>query len=189
MKARRKLAQLCLASSISLLLLATSLQAQSSTAAPSAPPEQSTAAPKVAFVNFPEALQATAEVKGGIQKIQQFVDQKNQESDQRLEAINKLREQLNQSLLDKPADAERDLQKLEVDFRRFQEDTQSEINRRRTELFQEHSPKMVVVVNELAAEGDYDIIFAIDSDILYVDDSLNLTQQAIARYDAKYPAQ
>lgn len=150
-------------------------------------PAQGQTPPKIAFVNFAQALQETAEVKARVVEIQAFVSEKNQESDNRLDAINALRARLNEGSAENPQQAQRELQRLEVDFQRFQEDTQAAITTRRNTLFQQHTPKMQIVIRELAEAGNYDVIFAIDPDIVYIDPSLDLTEQATARYDSKHP--
>ncbi len=143
--------------------------------------------PKVVFVDFTEALQTVAEVKAQIAVIEQFIDSKNQESDKRIDAINQLREQLNQGGGTDPESVSKQLERLETEFNRFQEDTQAEISTRRDALFRAHSDKLQKVIDEFAREGNYQIIFPIDSEVAYMDESLILTSQIVARYDLKYP--
>ena len=143
--------------------------------------------PKVGFINFNEALQTIAEVKARIAIVEQFVESKNQESDTQIDAINKLRDQIN---LGTGIDLEavtKQLAVLETDFRRFQEDTQAEISSRRDVLFQTYAEKLQKVIEEFAREGNYQVIFPIDSEVAYMDENLILTSQIVARYDSKYP--
>jgi len=142
---------------------------------------------KVGFVDFAEALQTIAEVKARIAVVEQFVESKNQESDTRIDAINTLRDQINQSTATDLAAVTTRLGTLETDFRRFQEDTQAEISGRRDVLFETYAEKLQKVIDEFAREGNYQIIFPIDSEVAYMDQSLILTSQIVALYDSKYP--
>ncbi|HSR67986.1 MAG TPA: OmpH family outer membrane protein [Acidobacteriota bacterium] len=151
-------------------------------------------AEKMGFLSFRGALQATNEVKAQIADIQKFVDEKNTESTQKIDAINSLQEEINakaRSLNSETLEEMRTrLERLRTDLKRFQEDTQREINRRRDRLFQTYGPKLQAVINEYAQANSYSVIFLTDEQSFgYIDPQWELTEEVAAAYNEKHPAQ
>ncbi len=147
---------------------------------------------KIGFVHFRDALQGTNEAKAEIDTVQQYVDQKNQESGQRFDELNRLREELRTKGRTLNAGALETLQSQildrETDLKRFQEDTQRDINQRRDAIFRKYGQKLQQVITEYAQANGYDVIFLLDQfQFAYLDPSLILTEPVIAAYNQKHP--
>lgn len=147
---------------------------------------------KIGFVHFRNAMQGTNEAKAEIDQVQQFVDQKNQESNQRFEKLNQLREELRTKGRTLNADAlaqlQSEAQNTETELKRFQEDTQNEINRRRDAIFRKYGQKLQGVVNEYAQANGYDVVFLLDQfQYAYLDPTIDITEPVVAAYNQKYP--
>ncbi|HSR52999.1 MAG TPA: OmpH family outer membrane protein [Acidobacteriota bacterium] len=148
---------------------------------------------KVGFLNFQQTLQATNEVKQAIAEVQKWVDEKNQESTQKIEAINSLQEEISakaRSLNSETLAEMRDrLEKMRTDLKRFQEDTQNEINRRREELFRTYGPKLQTVINEYAQANGFSAVFLTDQQNFgYINPQWDLTAAVAEAYNQKHPA-
>ncbi|MEE8584129.1 MAG: OmpH family outer membrane protein [Acidobacteriota bacterium] len=148
---------------------------------------------KIGFIHFRDALQGTHEAKAEIDQVQQYVEQKNQESNQLFEGLNRLREELRTKGRTLNADAlgelQSQIQSKETALKRFQEDTQRDINQRRDAIFRKYGQKLQQVVTEYAQANGYDVIFLLDQfQYAYLDPALVLTEPVIAAYDQKYPA-
>ncbi len=147
---------------------------------------------KIGFVHFRDALQGTREAKAEIDQVQLYVDQKNQESGQLFEELNRLRDELRtkgRTLNDNALSAlQNQIQVKETALKRFQEDTQRDINQRRDGIFRKYGQKLQEVVTEYAQANGYDVIFLLDQfQYAYLDPALVLTDPVIAAYDQKYP--
>ncbi len=147
---------------------------------------------KIGFMHFRQALQETNEVKAEIARVLQFVEEKNAESNRRLEELNGLREQLSAAGGTSDSQAleplQTQVQKAETELKRFQEDTQEEIDRRRDSIFRTYGQKLHDLATEYAQTNGYTAVFLLDSsEYGYLDESVDLTKDIIAAYNQKYP--
>ncbi len=147
---------------------------------------------KFGFVHFAEALQSVDEVKAEIDVVQQFVEEKNQENKAKTDELAKLREDLANKARTLNADAQSELQRSiqdkETTFKRFWEDTRREIEQRRNAIFAKYGPKMQEIIKNYAEQNGFQVIFLLDQlDVGYVDDSLDITEQVVAAYNAEHP--
>ena len=70
---------------------------------------------------------------------------------------------------------------------RFQEDIQVEITRRRDEILANENGKIQNIIGEYAREHGFSVIFLRSEVQIYVDPSLDITQDIIGVYDERYP--
>ncbi|MDA2937257.1 OmpH family outer membrane protein [Acidobacteria bacterium AH-259-A15] len=154
-------------------------------------PTESQAGLKIGFVDGLQVLYGTEEGKQEISKIQEFMEEKQKGYDSRRMELERLREQLEtqQRTLNPQtqADMQRTLDEKDRALRRFQEDTQVEINRRRDELLGRMTDKSQVIINEYAQKNNFRAIFLRGESQVYVDLSLDLTGEIIRIYNERYP--
>ncbi len=146
---------------------------------------------KIGFLNFSLAMQATDEAKAEIDEIQKFMEAKQTESDTRFNEVARLKEDLNvksRSLNPEAlGDLQRQVEDSEIALRRFQQDTQNQINQRRDSVLQKFGPKMQAVINEFAQSNGFAVIFLLDSvQYGYFDPSLDLTDQISKIYNQRH---
>lgn len=147
---------------------------------------------KLGFVSSIEVLYGTQEGQEKIGHVQTFIEEKQAEFDQRQEELQRLRSQIEAQRrtlnLQTLTDMQRQIDEKDRALRRFQEDTQFEINRRRDEILQSMERKIQQVITEFAQQGGYSAIFLRDDSQIYVAPSLDVTAEIVRLYDEKYPA-
>lgn len=145
----------------------------------------------IGFVNSLQVLYGTERGKQDIAKVEQFIAEQQQQYDSRRLELERQKEQFEtqQRTLNPQTRVEMQ-RKIEEDdraLRRFQEDTQVEINRRREEILGTMSQQIQVIINDYAREQKLGMIFLRNESQLYVDPSLDLTQEIIRIYNERYP--
>ncbi|MEE8349917.1 MAG: OmpH family outer membrane protein, partial [Acidobacteriota bacterium] len=143
------------------------------------------------FVSGLDILYGTQTGQQQIVEVQAFMEEKQKEYDALRMDLERLRERFETQQLTLNAQTRAQMQRdIEVDDRnmkRFQEDTQVEITRRRDEILSSENGKIQNIINEYAQENDFSVIFMRDETQIYVDPSLDLTQEIIRVYDERYP--
>lgn len=169
------------------LMAATGLGTMVAVMALSAPASAQTEGLKVGIFNADRILQ---ESQAGQQALAQF----NQLSNQRLEEfqaqqseLDQLRQQL---LAAAPGSAEagqlnRQLEDKTLMMQRLQQDVQNELAQRQDELTGGITQRMAQIIEELGSEQSFSMIInLVQSGIVYADDSIDITDEIIARLDA-----
>lgn len=146
---------------------------------------------KIGFVNTLEVLYGTEEGKQEIAKVEQFIQEKQQIFDTRSAELQKLQEQFaNQQRTlnaETRSEMQRQIEEKDRELKRFQEDTQLDINRRRDELLNRMSEKIRVVIEEFAQKNGFGAVFLRDQTQPYVNPELDITQEIIRIYNEKHP--
>ncbi len=146
---------------------------------------------KIAVVNFAQVLEGTDEAQKEIGNVRTFIDDKQREHDTQAAELEQLKTQYTQQqrTLNEETRAEMELTitDKETKLRRFQEDTQREIDVRRNALFKRLTDKLQPVINEYAMKAGYQAIFFLDQVQGYFSPSLNVTQEIIRAYNERYP--
>ncbi len=178
-----------------LLLLSGSVypQAKSAVPATTTPTVAFNPAPaRLGFINLERALTDVAEGKQLFGELQGYIDKKNKE----LEAMqgditrkeNQLRTQTSTLSDDAKAGLQREIEEQRTRLARFQEDTAKDIERRQNANITKIGQKMQPLIQEFAKEQNLSSVIVWSPQIYaYVDESLNVTDVIIKRYDAKYP--
>ncbi|MBI4445651.1 MAG: OmpH family outer membrane protein [Acidobacteria bacterium] len=153
--------------------------------------QETTTFPKIGFVNTLEVLYGTEEGKKEIGTVEQFMSEKQKEFESKGTELEKLREQfINQQRTLNPEtrnEMQRNIEERDKEIKRFQEDTQLEINRRRDALLEKMSEKIQRIITEFAEKNKFSIIFLRDQSQPYVAASLDVTQEIIKIYNERYP--
>ena len=146
---------------------------------------------KIGFVLFSRVLETTEEAKVEIQQVQSFVSAKQSESDTMQTDLNNLKQTLaNQQRSLNPetvAEMTTNIADKETELKRFNEDVQRDIDKRRNALFGRLSKKIQDIVNEYARENEFGAILYLDQLQGYFDPSLDLTQTIIDIYNQQNP--
>lgn len=184
----RRVHFLCAASLLSMALA----WAQSAPAPAEA--QQSQAGPPAGKFGFIETLRIVYETEEGkveIAKVQEFINKKQSEFDAKKNDLEKLSEQyqnqqrnLNPETRD---EMEKTIQTKDKDLKRFQEDTQAEIDRQRDGILGKLGQKVQDLIDDYARENGYAAIFVRAQTQAYVAPSLDITDEIIKRYNQKYP--
>lgn len=154
-------------------------------------PTVATGGLKIGFVNTLEVLYGTEEGKQQIGKIEQYMGDKQKEGDVKTSELEKLKEQFasQQRTLNPETRAEmqREIEERDRQLKRFQEDTQLDINRRRDELLGKMSEKIQGIIDEHASKNGFGAVFLRDQSQVYVSAALDITGEIIKIYNEKYP--
>lgn len=135
-----------------------------------------------------------AESVAGQQALAQF----NQLRDQRMTELQAQQDQITalrqQGLAAQPGSAEaaqlqRQMEDRTVQFQRLQEDVQNELTMRQNELTGGITEMVGGIIDKMGEELSFSLIFnAIQSGLVYVDETIDITDEIIQRLDALNPA-
>ncbi len=177
------------------LMLAAAALAQAPASSASQASQQKPTGPAPSKLGFIESLRVvyeTDEGKNEISKVQEFINKKQSEYDAKKVDLDKLTEQYqNQQRNLNPetrAEMEKTIAAKNTELKRFQEDTQAEIDRQRDAILGKLGQKIQSLIDEFARENGYGVIFVRGQEQTYVNASLDVTDEIIKRYNQKYPA-
>jgi Skp family chaperone for outer membrane proteins len=184
-------------------------QAPPQTPAPAAPPAQPAPAPapqppaafpqgaKIAIVNLQQIAQLSNEGKASTARVQALITKKQAEAAAKAKQLQDNQNKLAQggTLLNDAArgQLEKEIEKLQVEADRFQQDAQAEITELQTELQGDFQQKLFPILNDMVKEkGLHILLSAADSGVIAIEPGIDLTAEAIKRFDtatgAKPPA-
>ncbi|HEY2930169.1 MAG TPA: OmpH family outer membrane protein [Acidobacteriota bacterium] len=171
------------------LLLA---QAPGPSATQASPKPAGPAPTKIGFIDSLRIVYETDEGKNEISKVQEFINKKQSEYDTKKTDLDKLSEQYqNQQRTLNPetrGEMEKAIQSRETELKRFQEDTQAEIDRQRDGILGKLGQKIQTLIDDYARENGFAAIFVRSQNQTYVAPSLDITDEVIRRYNTKFPA-
>jgi Skp family chaperone for outer membrane proteins len=172
--------------------------AQAPAQTPAEPPAQAAPAPqppaafpqgaKIAIVNLQQIAQLSNEGKASTAKVQALITKKQAEAAAKAKQLQDSQNKLAQggTLLNDAArgQLEKEIEKLQVDADRFQQDAQAEITDLQTQLQGDFQQKLFPVLNEMVREkGLHMLLSAADSGVIAVEPGIDLTAEAIKRFD------
>jgi len=146
---------------------------------------------KVAVIDFQRAVLGTAEIKKAQADLEANF-RPRQEAMQKLEReLQQIQTQLQTMAGKLTPQAEADLRaqgaRKEREYQRMGEDLQQDVDRERNDILQKAGRQMREIISKLAIDKGMDVV--VDSvNTLYFRNALDLTNDAIAAYDAAYPA-
>ncbi len=171
---------------ISLLSVATATAlAQTSEA------EKAQAGPKIGFIDSLQIINGTEDGKQQIAEVEQFIEDKQEEYNSRRQDLERQTEQFEAQQRTLNTQTRLEMQrKIEEDdrvLRRFQEDTQVEIDRMRNAILERLSEQIQVIIDEFAQEQQLGMLFLREETQIYIDPALDFTQDIIRIYNQRYP--
>lgn len=176
------------------------LWAQAPTSAPAKPAEpvaaMQAAGFKLGFLDLERALLQVEEGKKEFGDLEKFVRDKEGEAKSRQDAVENLRKQLaaqDKNLKeDAKAQMQRDIEGKMTELDRFTQDTQREIDSRRTAAINKIGAKMQPIINALAKDQSYSaiLVYSPNSPLYaYIDlEKFDVTNAVIERYNKTAPA-
>jgi Skp family chaperone for outer membrane proteins len=174
--------------------------AQAAAQQPAAPPP-ATAAPapqppaafpqgaKIALVNLQQIAQLSVDGKASTAKVQALITKKQNEAAAKAKQLQDNQAKLQQSgaLMNDTARAqlEKEIERQQVDQQRFEQDAQAEVMELQTQLQGEFQEKLFPILNQMVLEKGLHLLFsAADAGIIAADPGIDLTLEAIKRFDA-----
>jgi len=164
--------------------------AQAAPAPPPAPPAPFPTGAKIAFVNLQQIANLSAEGKSLTAKVQQLMQKKQTEAQTKQKALADAQQKLQQSgtlLSDAARSAlEKDVERMNVEGQRFQQDAQAEINELSQQLQSEFQQKLFPILDQLVKEHDLHLLLsAADAGIVAGNPGIDLTMEAVKKLDEK----
>ena len=163
--------------------------AQTQPAPAAQPPAPFPQGAKVGLVNLQQIASLSAEGKASTARVQTLITKKQAEAAAKAKTLqdNQTKLQTGGALLNDAARAqlEKDIERQTVETDRFQQDAQAEITELQTQLQAEFQQKLFPVLNQLVQEkGLHVLLSASDAGVIIADPAIDLTLEAITRFDA-----
>ena len=164
--------------------------AQAAAATPPPPPAPFPAGAKIAFVNLQQIANQSAEGKALTAKVQALMQKKQNDAQSKQKALADAQQKLQSSgaLMSEAArDAlAKDIERMNVEGQRFQQDAQSEINELSQQLQTEFQQKLFPILDSLVKEHDLHLLLsAADAGIVAGNPGIDLTMEAVKKLDER----
>jgi len=145
---------------------------------------------KIAYVNLQLIANQSAEGKALTAKVQALMQKKQNEAQTKSKALADAQQKLAQSsaLMSETARAalEKDIERMNVEGQRFQQDAQAEINELSQQLQSEFQQKLFPILYALVKEHDLHLLLsAADAGIVAGNAGIDLTMEAVRKLDER----
>jgi len=164
--------------------------------APQPPPPQPPApfpqGAKIGFVDFQRVAQESVEGQNSTAKINALVQKKQAEGQEKAKQLQTNQQKLQQGggVLSDAARSqlEKDIERLQREGERFQQDAQAEINELQQELQLEFQKKLTPLIQQLAQEKGLQMLLSrAESGVVWWDPGVDLTNELVKKLDAGTP--
>jgi len=157
------------------------------------PPPPFPAGAKIGFVNLQQVANLSGEGKISTGKVQALMAKKQTEAQTKSKALADAQAKLQSSagILSDAARAqlEKDIERMNVEGQRFQQDAQAEINELSQQLQNEFQQKLFPVLEAVSKEKGIQVLLsAADAGVVWAEPGLDLTLDAVRKLDAMAPA-
>jgi outer membrane protein len=157
---------------------------------PPTPPAPFPAGAKVAYVNLQQIANLSVEGKNLTAKVQALMQKKQTEAQAKSKALADAQQKQAQggALLSDAARAalEKDIERMNVEGQRFQQDAQAEINELSQQLQSEFQQKLFPILDLVAKEKGIDLLLsAADAGMVWAAPGLDLTMDAVRKLDER----
>jgi Skp family chaperone for outer membrane proteins len=157
-------------------------------AAPPSAPAPFPAGAKIAFVNLQQVANLSGEGKISTGKVQALMAKKQTEAQSKSKALADAQAKLQSSggILSETARAqlEKDIERMNVEGQRFQQDAQAEINELSQQLQSEFQQKLFPVLEQVSKEKGIQVLLsAADAGVVWAEAGLDLTLDAVKKLD------
>lgn len=149
---------------------------------------------KIAVIESERIVAESAEGRAALESLRELREQKMEEGQRLQQEITSLRQRIDEGGNALSEDRRDELRKEYEDkviaFRRFQDDADRELSKRRDETLAKIEKEVLEVIHEIGREGDYTIIMnKFQSGLVYADDAIDITDQVVERFNARQEAQ
>jgi Skp family chaperone for outer membrane proteins len=157
------------------------------------PPPPFPAGAKIAFVNLQQIANLSGEGKASTAKVQALMQKKQGEAQARSKALADAQAKLQSSgaILSDAARSqlEKDIERMNIEGQRFQQDAQAEINELSQQLQSEFQQKLFPVLEAVSKEKGIQVLLsAADAGVVWAEGGLDLTLEAVKKLDSMGPA-
>jgi outer membrane protein len=143
---------------------------------------------RLGYVDVNRVAALSSEGKAAAAKLEALRKQKSTEVSERSKQVEALQQKLSQSgaVLNDVARArlQREFQRAQVDFQRFTEDAQSEVQETEQQLLQAFTARLFPVIGQVATEKNLWAVFSGESGLLWHNPALDLSEEVAKRLDA-----
>jgi outer membrane protein len=148
---------------------------------------------KIAVIDTEKILLGSNTGKKALADLKKLQEAKEAEGRAKQQEIKDLQAKLTDGRLslsqDKLADMEKQLEDKMVVMRRFQEDANAELGKKRDQVLAQIDQRVMPVINQLGKEMGYTLIFRkFESGLIYADEAVDITGSVIQKLDAAAPA-
>jgi outer membrane protein len=154
---------------------------------PAQPPKPFIEGSKVAFINIQAIASQSSEGRTSSARVKALQDKKLAEITAKNKQLEAAQGKVNQSVLSDEvrATAQKDVDKLNVEIQRMQQDADAELQELQQQLQMEFQRKLIPVVQQLVSEkGLHLLLSQADAGIIWADAGVDLTAEVIKRFDA-----
>lgn len=164
-------------------------QPQAQTAPAPQPPAAFPQGGKIGIVHLQQIAQLSADGKVSTAKVQALIAKKQTEAAAKAKQLQDNQSKLQQSgaLMNDTARAqlEKEIERQQVEQQRFEQDAQAEVTELQTQLQGEFQKKLFPILNKMVQEKGLHVLFSTeDAGIIAADPGIDLTLEAIRRFDA-----
>lgn len=160
--------------------------------APTPPPQPQAPFPqgaKMAFVNLQVIAQLSADGKAAAQRVNQLTTKKQAEIGEKSKALqaNQNKLQTGGGVMSDTArgQLEKEIDRQQRDLERMQQDAQAELNELQQDLQNEFQKKLLPILTQISKEKGLQFLFsASDAGLIWAEEGLDLTLDAVAKLDA-----
>jgi outer membrane protein len=143
---------------------------------------------KIAFVNLQQVANLSGEGKVSTGKVQALMQKKQAEAQAKSKALADAQAKLQTSggIMSEAARAqlEKDIERMNVEGQRFQQDAQAEINELSQQLQNEFQQKLFPVLEQVAKEKGIEVLLsAADAGVVWAEAGLDLTLDTVRKLD------
>ena len=144
---------------------------------------------KIGLVNLQQIAALSVDGKASTAKVQALITKKQGEAQAKAKQLQDNQNKLQQSgaLMNDAARAqlEKDIERQTVEQQRFEQDAQAEVMELQTQLQGVFQEKLFPILNQMVVEKGLQVLFsAADAGIIAADPGIDLTLEAIKRFDA-----
>ena len=142
---------------------------------------------KFAFINIQRIASESVEGKASSGRLEALRAKKASDLNDRNKAIETLQAKQKSNVMsdDARAQAQRDIEKLQVEIQRMTQDAQQEMQDMQNELQVDFQRKVAPIIQLVAQEKSIQMLFSQgDSGLVWADTGLDLTNEVIKRFDA-----
>lgn len=143
---------------------------------------------RIAVLDVQRILVESATGKAALADLKTLQDQSVEQAKSRQDEIETLRQRIADGRLSLSADRltemDKELEEKVRQFRRFQEDVEREMGRKRDQAFEKIERDVMPIIEKLGAEGRYTLVFnKFQSGLVYADEQIDITDQVIELYN------
>jgi Skp family chaperone for outer membrane proteins len=148
---------------------------------------------RIGYVDLERVASLSSEARAATTKLQDLRAKKAAEVAERGKQVDLLRQKMTQgsALLSETAMTrlQREFERAQIDFQRFSEDAQAEVQATQQELLHAFTSRLFPLVGEVATEKKLWAVFSNQSNLLWHAPAIDLSEEVARRLDAAAPKQ